>query len=282
MEELRPIEIEEEEKEKKQDSSEFNCSICLCLLYDPISLGTCQHTFCKHCIRRVNPLLCPECRKTFTPSHIGAVNPIIKKLLKDIFGHYYEARGKEVEKIIQEEEEEEEEMENQLSEMEEENQFLDIFGRNRQIGFNPPRQNVTTRSRRYPNPVRHPIHARSRHPMIAVRAPIDYSNNYNFMDLFHARSHEQFIAAKKHFILRLSRFLFFMLFLVNTFLFGFHEYDSWSCYFKGKEFTMVDSLIGINAILFAIIGAERWIHFYSLENPQIGNSQIDDNEQWLY
>jgi Lon protease-like protein len=54
-------------------SSEFECPLCLRLLYDPVTTNTCGHTFCRACLAQgmENKRSCPMCREP-----MPAFNPL--------------------------------------------------------------------------------------------------------------------------------------------------------------------------------------------------------------
>jgi len=64
----------------------FECSLCLNLLLDPVSV-TCGHTFCRKCINRSFEYRnhCPLCRKP-VPAGVG-VNVLLANIIAEIFPH---------------------------------------------------------------------------------------------------------------------------------------------------------------------------------------------------
>ena len=51
----------------------LNCSICLDILYQPVNLSTCSHTFCLHCLQKLvqdpnSSPACPECKTALSSS----------------------------------------------------------------------------------------------------------------------------------------------------------------------------------------------------------------------
>ena len=58
---------------KKEGSADIDttCSICLGLVYEPLTCINCMnHLFCKQCVQNLNPMRCPFCFKnSFKPNH---------------------------------------------------------------------------------------------------------------------------------------------------------------------------------------------------------------------
>ncbi|KAG2387940.1 hypothetical protein C9374_000790 [Naegleria lovaniensis] len=91
--------------------ADFECPLCLQLLYDPIGFH-CGHSFCKFCIERLlasNGAMsaCPCCRAPFCDSSndtqlvtLNNIRPLLalKKVLPLLFGDEYKNRGEEVER----------------------------------------------------------------------------------------------------------------------------------------------------------------------------------------
>ncbi|KAL2080911.1 hypothetical protein ACEWY4_022764 [Coilia grayii] len=69
---------------------EFNCSICLDLLKDPVTVP-CGHSFCMNCITgcwdnedQKGVYSCPQCRQTFTPRPALARNTLMAEMLEKL------------------------------------------------------------------------------------------------------------------------------------------------------------------------------------------------------
>ena len=65
------------------------CSICTELVEDPAMLKTCEHMFCRECIKGWNKfcktdLTCPDCRQPFVNCDISNPNRILLNLMGDI------------------------------------------------------------------------------------------------------------------------------------------------------------------------------------------------------
>lgn len=67
------------------------CSICTCLLEDAVTLGECEHNFCRGCLNQwvrgqTDPLNvpCPACETIFSPDDIKPIKPLMKAILSDI------------------------------------------------------------------------------------------------------------------------------------------------------------------------------------------------------
>jgi len=71
-------------QEDEQIPEDFECSLCLNLLLDPVSVA-CGHTFCRTCINRSSEYrtACPLCRK---PVHVGGgVNVLLANIIAERF-----------------------------------------------------------------------------------------------------------------------------------------------------------------------------------------------------
>lgn len=91
--------------------ADFECPLCLQLLYDPVGFH-CGHSFCKFCIERLlasngEMRACPCCRAPFYDSSndtqlvtLNNIRPLLalKKVLPLLFGDEYKSRGEEVER----------------------------------------------------------------------------------------------------------------------------------------------------------------------------------------
>lgn len=70
--------------EEEEIPNEFECSLCLKLMLDPVSVS-CGHTFCRQCINRSQEYrtACPMCRK---PVHMGGgVNVLLANIIAERF-----------------------------------------------------------------------------------------------------------------------------------------------------------------------------------------------------
>eukprot|EP00397_Hematodinium_sp_SG-2012_P026547 GEMP01027819.1.p1 GENE.GEMP01027819.1~~GEMP01027819.1.p1 ORF type:complete len:344 (+),score=70.76 GEMP01027819.1:303-1334(+) len=75
---------DEDIHEEEEIPNEFECSLCLKLLLDPLSVS-CGHTFCRQCINRSQEYrtACPMCRKTV---HVGGgVNVLLASIIAERF-----------------------------------------------------------------------------------------------------------------------------------------------------------------------------------------------------
>ena len=74
---------------EKLNQSDYECTICQCLLYDPVSLPICQHTFCMKCIKKLITSNCPICRQSFNKNKIQNVNIIVRNTISQLFQQEY-------------------------------------------------------------------------------------------------------------------------------------------------------------------------------------------------
>ncbi|XP_029110909.1 tripartite motif-containing protein 16-like [Scleropages formosus] len=72
------------------DEDQFNCSVCLDLLKDPVTIP-CGHSYCMGCIKgtwdqegKAGANSCPQCRQTFAPRPVLNVNAVMAEVLKKL------------------------------------------------------------------------------------------------------------------------------------------------------------------------------------------------------
>ncbi|KAF3699497.1 E3 ubiquitin/ISG15 ligase TRIM25 [Channa argus] len=70
------------------DKDQFNCSICLDVLKDPVTIP-CGHSYCTDCIQNywdqddyLAVFVCPQCRQTFTPRPVLARNTMLADVVE--------------------------------------------------------------------------------------------------------------------------------------------------------------------------------------------------------
>ncbi|XP_056148743.1 E3 ubiquitin/ISG15 ligase TRIM25-like isoform X2 [Lampris incognitus] len=70
------------------DRDQFNCSVCLDVLKDPVTIP-CGHTYCSECIRRywdqdeyIGVYACPQCRQTFSPRPLLGKNTMLADVVE--------------------------------------------------------------------------------------------------------------------------------------------------------------------------------------------------------
>ena len=67
---------ESEETAAQKRFEQLQCSICLDIFDDPISLPACGHTFCRTCISNVQSKKCPLCDKAGEEAQTVVLIPI--------------------------------------------------------------------------------------------------------------------------------------------------------------------------------------------------------------
>jgi len=78
-------------------ASEFDCSLCLKLLYQPATLP-CGHTFCRHCIGKATSFSnkCPLCRTVYHSNFRPPVTVTLQNIIQKLYPKEYQFRAKEV------------------------------------------------------------------------------------------------------------------------------------------------------------------------------------------
>lgn len=78
---------------------QFNCSICLDLLKDPVAIP-CGHSYCMSCIsgywdqdEQKGVYSCPQCRQTFSPRPALAKNTMLAEVLEKVQKSKLQAAG---------------------------------------------------------------------------------------------------------------------------------------------------------------------------------------------
>jgi len=77
---------------------EFECNVCLSLLFEPISLP-CGHSYCKQCLKQALHIKqeCPSCRSPCLAEAAGAaINVALATFISQNYASLYEARRKEM------------------------------------------------------------------------------------------------------------------------------------------------------------------------------------------
>jgi Lon protease-like protein len=87
---------EARQKAARTHPEELDCSICMKLLYEPVTTP-CGHTFCRICLRRAvdHSPSCPLCRGVLHV-HAPTVSVVLKSLLERNYAAEYAARAEEV------------------------------------------------------------------------------------------------------------------------------------------------------------------------------------------
>jgi len=81
---------------------ELCCAICRSLLYQPVSLASCQHVFCKLCIKQCKESVCPTCRAPFSVAfQIDSHNRLLESIIQKQFPDEYKKRETEFVESIQ-------------------------------------------------------------------------------------------------------------------------------------------------------------------------------------
>ncbi|KAG8008515.1 E3 ubiquitin/ISG15 ligase TRIM25, partial [Nibea albiflora] len=73
------------------DREKLNCSICLDLLMDPVTIP-CGHSYCMGCIKdcwdeeneKKETQICPQCRQSFTPRPVMVKNTMLAELVEEL------------------------------------------------------------------------------------------------------------------------------------------------------------------------------------------------------
>lgn len=74
------------------DIKEFSCPLCTRLLYEPVVLSKCQHTYCQSCISTIKDMECPICSKIFDKSDVKTVQVTLRNILSTYFLEEYNQR----------------------------------------------------------------------------------------------------------------------------------------------------------------------------------------------
>lgn len=77
---------------------DYNCPICMCIMSEPVSLGTCPHSLCKSCLENLKVMECPLCRIKIGLSRPFPVNLMIRDTISKTFPEEYKDREEELNK----------------------------------------------------------------------------------------------------------------------------------------------------------------------------------------